>query len=185
VPMGHSVSATAMQVHQAMTVIANHGILMQPHLVRRIFDSKGQTVMDFAPKAERRVISTHTVLDPSYMNDILCSVVSQDGTAIRAKLPDITVAGKTGTAQKIIDGKYSNDHHVATFSGYLPAERPRLVITVIVDDARMRGTAFGGLVSAPAFHNVAVEAVQYLGIQPPAGRNNLAAMKGDNLDWVR
>ncbi len=184
-PMGHSVDATAMQVHQAMTVVANHGVLMQPRLVRRIFDSKGETVLDFTPIPERRVISANTVVQPGYMNDILSSVVSSDGTAVRAKLPDINVAGKTGTAQKIINGKYSNEHHVATFSGYFPVERPRLVITVIVDDARMRGTAFGGLISAPAFEHVAATAVQYLGIQPPGGRNNLTAMKGDNLDWFR
>ncbi len=183
-PMGHSVDATAMQVHQAMTIIANRGMLMQPRLVRRIFDANG-TVLDFSPIPERRVIASRTVEQPSYMNDILRAVVSTDGTALRAKLPDINVAGKTGTAQKIIDGKYSNDHHVATFSGYLPAENPRLVITVIVDDARMRGTAFGGLVSAPAFEHVAAESVQYLGIQPPGGRNNLTAMKGDKLDWIR
>lgn len=184
-PMGHSVDATAMQVHQAMTVVANHGILMQPRLIRRIFDSKGDTVLDFSPIPERRVISSNTIVQPGLLNDMLCAVVGPDGTASRAKLQDITVAGKTGTAQKIINGKYSNEHHVSTFSGYLPAERPRLVITVIVDDAHMRGTAFGGLVSAPAFHNLATAAVQYMGIQPPGGRTNLMAMKGDNLDWFR
>jgi cell division protein FtsI/penicillin-binding protein 2 len=104
---------------------------------------------------------------------------------MRAKLQDITVAGKTGTAQKIIDGHYSNDHFVSSFTGYFPAERPRLVMTVIVDDAHFRGTAYGGLVAAPAFHNVAQLAVQYLGIQPAGGRENLLAMKGDNLDWFR
>jgi cell division protein FtsI/penicillin-binding protein 2 len=101
------------------------------------------------------------------------------------------VAGKTGTAQKIIDGQYSHEHFVATFSGYLPAELPRLVITVIVDDAKMKGnaTAYGGLVSAAAFKQLAQDSVNYLGIQPytqpVGGRNNLVAMKGDNLDWFR
>jgi cell division protein FtsI/penicillin-binding protein 2 len=116
---------------------------------------------------------------------MLCDVVSPDGTAVRAKLADITVAGKTGTAQKIIDGHYSSTQHVSTFSGYLPAERPRLVITVIVDDAHTQGIAWGGTVAAPAFHNVAALAVQYLGIQPINDHNNMVAMKGDNLDWFR
>ena len=186
VPMGHAVDATALQVHQAMCTIANHGVLMKPYLVRRIFDSKGNTVMAFQPTPERRVVSTGTIMDPGFLNDMLCAVVGPDGTAVRAKLQNITVAGKTGTAQKIIDGKYSSDHHVATFSGYLPAERPRLVITVIVDDAQEHGVvAYGGTVSAPAFQHVAAEAVQYLGIQPQNGRENLMAMKGDNLDWIR
>jgi cell division protein FtsI/penicillin-binding protein 2 len=186
VPMGQSVAATALQVHQAMSTVANHGVLMKPYLVRRIFDAKGNTVLEFQPTPERRVISSQTVTDPGFLNDMLCAVVSPDGTASRAKLQDITVAGKTGTAQKIVDGKYSSDHHVATFSGYLPAERPRLVITVIVDDAKEHGSvAFGGVVSAPAFQHVAAEAVQYLGIQPQNGHENLMAMKGDNLDWIR
>jgi cell division protein FtsI (penicillin-binding protein 3) len=124
------------------------------------------------------------------MNTMLCEVV-KEGTATRASLGDITVAGKTGTTQKLIDGHYSTDHHVSTFSGYLPAELPRLVITVIVDDAKMKGnaTAYGGIVSAAAFKQLAKDSVNYLGIQPytqPAGgRNNLVAMKGDNLDWFR
>jgi len=187
VPMGHGVDATALQVHQAMSVVANHGVLMEPHIVRRITDAKGVTVVEFNPKAVRRVITTNTA---DTLNHMLCEVV-KEGTATRASLQDITVAGKTGTTQKIIDGHYSSDHHVSTFSGYLPAELPRLVITVIVDDARMKGnaTAFGGLVSAAAFKQVATDSVNYLGIQPftqPAGaRSNLVAMKGDNLDWFR
>jgi cell division protein FtsI/penicillin-binding protein 2 len=182
VPMGQGVDATALQVHQAMSVIANHGIMMEPRLVRRVYDADGNTVVQFEPKAERRVISSHTA---DLLNTMLCEVVSADGTAVRAKLADITVAGKTGTAQKVIDGKYSSTHHVSTFSGYFPAERPRLVITVIVDDAHTQGIAWGGTVSAPAFQHVATLAVQYLGIQPISDHNNMVAMKGDNLDWIR
>jgi len=192
-PMGHAVDATALQVHQAMSAVANHGVLMEPHLVRSIKDVKGNPVVEFAPKPVRRVISAQTIIGPGFLNDMLCAVASTGGTAAGAKLDDImvagkniTVAGKTGTTQKLINGKYSSDHHVATFAGYLPAERPRLVITVIVDDAHEHGSvAFGGVVSAPAFHHVAAEAVQYLGIQPSGGSNNLMAMKGDNLDWIR
>jgi cell division protein FtsI/penicillin-binding protein 2 len=181
-PMGQAVGATAMQVHEAMAVIANHGVFMEPHLVRRVYDAKGETVVAFPPVAKRRVISEHTADE---LNQMLCDVVGPDGTATRARLQDITVAGKTGTAQKIIDGHYSDTHFVSSFTGYFPAERPRLVMTVIVDDAHFKGTAFGGLVAAPAFHNVAQEAVQYMGIQPAGGRENLLAMKGDNLDWFR
>jgi cell division protein FtsI/penicillin-binding protein 2 len=182
-PMGHAVAATALQVHDAMATIANHGVFMAPHVVRRIYDANGQTVVEFPPEAVRRVISTRTADE---MNAMLCNVVgTPEGTAERAKLPDITVAGKTGTAQKIVDGHYSDTHFVSSFSGYFPAERPRLVMTVVVDDAHFTGTAYGGLVAAPAFHNIALLAVQYLGIQPAGGRPNLLAMKGDSLDWVR
>ncbi|MGA2051793.1 MAG: penicillin-binding protein 2 [Opitutales bacterium] len=181
-PMGQAVAATALQVHEAMTVIANHGVLMEPHLVRRVFDENNQTVVAFPPVAKRRVISSQTADE---VNEMLCDVVGPDGTAMRAKLQDITVAGKTGTAQKVIDGHYSDDHFVSSFSGYFPAERPRLVMTIVVDDAHFHGTPYGGLVAAPAFHDIAQQAVQYLGIQPAGGRENLLAMKGDNLDWFR
>ena len=184
--MGQGVDATALQVHQAMTVVANHGVLMEPHIVRRITDAQGATVVEFDPKAVRRVITANTA---ALLNNMLCEVV-KDGTATRASLGDITVAGKTGTSQKVIDGQYSHNHHVSTFSGYLPAELPRLVITVIVDDAKMKdnATAFGGIVSAAAFKQLATDAVNYLGIQPytqpVGGHNNIVAMKGDNLDWL-
>jgi cell division protein FtsI/penicillin-binding protein 2 len=182
-PMGHAISATALQVHDSMSVIANQGVLMEPHLVRRVFDTQGRTVVSFPPVPKRRVISSHTA---DTLNEMLCNVVGPEGTAVRAKLQDITVAGKTGTAQELdATGHYSNQHYLSSFSGYFPAERPRLVMTVVVDDAHFHGTAYGGLVAAPAFHNVAEKAVQYLGIQPATGRNNLLAMKGDTLDWFR
>jgi len=106
---------------------------------------------------------------------MLVNVVDPKGTARRAALVGYKVAGKTGTTQKLIDGKYSSTHHVASFVGYLPAEDPRLVISVIIDDAQSKGVAYGGLISAPAFHNVAMQSVQYLGIQPEGQYRNMLA----------
>jgi cell division protein FtsI (penicillin-binding protein 3) len=78
------------------------------------------------------------------------------------------VAGKTGTTQKIINGKYSRSHHVGSFVGFFPAEKPKIVITVVVDEAKMkRGMlGYGGTVAAPAFQNVARKIISYLGIEP-------------------
>jgi len=162
-PMGHAISATPMQVHCAMSVIANDGVLMEPMLAKRVFDGNGQDVIRFNPKAKRRVISTevaHTVAG------MLADVVGKEGTARRAAIDNYDVAGKTGTTQKIINGSYSNQHHVASFSGFFPSENPSLVITVVVDDPQLSGIGYGGSIAAPAFRNIAEACIAYLGIRP-------------------
>lgn len=162
-PMGHAVSATPMQVHSAMSVIANGGVLMQPMLANRVFDASGRDVIRFNPKAKRRVISTevaHTVAG------MLADVVGKEGTARRAAIDNYEVAGKTGTTQKIVNGRYSNQHHVASFSGFFPAGNPSLVITVVVDEPQSTGVGYGGIVAAPAFRNIAEACIAYLGIRP-------------------
>lgn len=161
-PMGHAVAATPLQVHCAMSVIANQGIYMQPQLVRRVFGKRGETVISYPPKAMRRVISPKIA---TLMSEMLSEVVSDTGTARRAAIEGFKVAGKTGTSQKIINGSYSNRDHVASFTGFFPAQRPRLVITVVVDSPKMKGVGYGGLVAAPSFKNIAEQAANYLGIQ--------------------
>ena len=96
----------------------------------------------------------------------LTEVVSDQGTARNAAVPGFRVAGKTGTTQKLVDGRYSTEKHVASFSGFLPAERPRIVITVVVDEPRFDGTGYGSICAAPSFKKIAEEVVAYLGIQP-------------------
>jgi cell division protein FtsI/penicillin-binding protein 2 len=96
-------------------------------------------------------------------------VASKEGTAVEAEIPHFEVAGKTGTSQKVIDGKYSTSHHVASFVGFFPASRPRVVISVIVDDADAHcasGVAYGHAVAAPAFRHIAEQLIQYLDIKP-------------------
>jgi cell division protein FtsI/penicillin-binding protein 2 len=151
-PMGHAVSATPIQVHSAMSVIANDGILMEPMLAARIFDFEGNTIVNFTPKAKRRVISSEVAATVAKM---LQAVVGEDGTARKASIENYAVAGKTGTTQKIVDGRYSRSHHVASFSGFFPSVNPQLVITVIVDDPELQGVGYGGSVAAPAFRNIA------------------------------
>ncbi|MDQ8194600.1 penicillin-binding protein 2 [Coraliomargarita sp. SDUM461004] len=162
-PMGHAVSATPMQVHSAMSVIANHGVLMEPMMAKRVFDANGQDVIRFKPKAKRRVISTEVAHSVASM---LADVVGDQGTARRAAIDNYDVAGKTGTTQKIVNGRYSRQHHVASFSGFFPAENPSLVITVVVDDPQSNGVGYGGAVAAPAFRNIAEACIAYLGIRP-------------------
>ena len=90
-----------------------------------------------------------------------------DGTGGRASVPRQTVAGKTGTAQKVIDGRYSNDRFVASFLGMMPASNPRIVIVVVLDEPR-RGTHTGGMAAAPVFGEVGRFAAEQMAL--PASR---------------
>ncbi len=172
-PIGHAVGATPLQIHYAMSVMANDGVLMTPRVVRRVLDQEGRTVVSFAPRARRRVVSANTA---HTMAKFLADVAKPGGTAPRAAISGYEVAGKTGTTQKIVDGKYSHDRHVATFSGFFPSSRPRLVITIIVDEPQMPGTGYGGRVAAPVFREIGQKLIQYLAIQPPRPTGETLAM---------
>lgn len=176
-PMGHAIAATPLQIHCAMATIANQGVYMQPQLIRRVYSEKGGEEIVFSPKRLRQVISPKTA---SIMCDILTDVTVK-GTGKNALVKGYKVAGKTGTAQKIINGKYSKKQHVGSFSGFFPSDRPRLVITVIVDDAHRENgrPGYGSVVAAPAFANIAKEAASYLGIQTDEEFENIIALK----DW--
>ena len=182
-PMGHAISATPLQAHYATSVIANEGILMYPQLVKRVFDQDGDTLVDFHPRAKRRVLDAEVA---ETVAGLLDDTSSSRGTGKRAEIQGFAVAGKSGTSQKIINGKYSQHHHVASFSGFFPADEPRVVITVVVDEPQLKGTGWGGLVAAPSFKNIAKELIQYLGIQSEQNRivawqNNSLGSSWDNL----
>jgi len=178
-PMGHAISATPLQVHMAMSVIANGGILMEPKVVRRIFNEDNDTMTVFEPLARRRVLNAEVA---ATMTKILRETVSRDGTAYRAAIEGFQVAGKTGTTQKLMDGRYSNRHHIASFTGFFPAERPRIVMTVVLDDPTLGNTGYGGVVAAPVFKEVGEQLVRYFGIEAGDERNSSnIAWKGGSL----
>jgi cell division protein FtsI/penicillin-binding protein 2 len=162
-PMGHAIAATPLQVHYATSVIANGGWLMKPRVVRRVLDKSGRTVVDFAPVAHHRVIEEAVAHE---IRSMMQAVLSPDGTAKRAFIPGYAAAGKTGTSQKIIDGRYSRQHHIASFSGFLPAQEPVLAITVVVDNPKMpKGQiGYGGVVAAPVFRDLGAYIARYLSI---------------------
>jgi cell division protein FtsI/penicillin-binding protein 2 len=175
-PMGQSVTATALQMQQAMGVIASGGVLLKPQVIREIYDSHGEVVYKFGRVEERRVISERTA---ATMARLLTGVVSKDGTAIEAAIPGFECAGKTGTAQKLepvtlASGarvlRYSEHHHVASFIGFFPASNPQVAIAVIIDDADARcpgNVAWGHSVAAPVFKRLGERLIPYLDIRPP------------------
>jgi cell division protein FtsI/penicillin-binding protein 2 len=174
-PMGHSVAATPLQMHTAMTVIASGGLLLRPQVIKEIRDSVGEVVYAYDAVSKQRVISEATA---KTVGKMLMGVVAPDGPAKEIAIPNYQVAGKTGTTQKIIGGKYSTKHHVASFVGFFPATRPRVAISVIVDDAdehAPNGVAYGRTVAAPSFKRIGEQLIQYLEIKPvysePGGSN--------------
>ncbi|MBI3884420.1 MAG: penicillin-binding protein 2 [Opitutae bacterium] len=162
-PMGHAIAATPLQIHFAMSAVANGGALLRPEIIKEIRDSSGAVVRTFAPEKRTQVLKPSTA---ALLAQLLTRVVTE-GTGKVAEIPGFEVAGKTGTTQKLVDGKYVNNRHVASFVGFFPASRPQLVLSVIVDDAKVPGgSAYGRVVSAPAFKHIAEQLIQYYDIQP-------------------
>lgn len=163
-PMGHAVAATPLQVHMAMSVVANGGTLLRPQIIKEIRDTDGKVVRGFEVEKRQQVLKPSTAATLARM---LHGVVEEGGTAAGFDIEGFEIAGKTGTTQKIVDGKYSSTRHVASFVGFFPASRPQVVLSVIVDDAKVSGgLAYGRAVSAPAFKHVAEQLIQYLDIKP-------------------
>ncbi len=195
-PIGHAIAATPLQTHCAMSVIANQGIYMRPQLIKRVYDNQGKTIINYSPEAVRRVISPRVA---TIMSEMLAEVPTQTGTARRAAIKGFKVAGKTGTSQKFIKakdlppnadgsrpkrGRYSNKHHIASFTGFFPATRPRLVITVVVDTPKLKGIGYGGLVAAPAFKEIGEQIAAYLGIQSDEEFEKTVAWKATRNDYL-
>jgi cell division protein FtsI (penicillin-binding protein 3) len=159
---GQGLSTTAVQVAAAFGALANKGVLMRPYLVSRVTDPDGVVLLENQPTPVRRAVSEGTARSVLHM---LQAVVQKDGTAPRAALEAYRVAGKTGTAQKAdpVARGYS-DKRIASFAGVVPADDPRLVIYVVVDEPKT--DVYGGLVAAPAFKDIAAAALPYLGVPP-------------------
>lgn len=149
--IGYEVVATPLQIAAAYGAVANNGVLMQPYVVRKILDDKGHVYKTHEPQVIRQVVLPETA---EKMKDVLVGVV-ENGTGHTAKLAGLTIAGKTGTAQKLDrnTGSYTSDRHVAYFVGFFPAESPRFVLLVVVNTPR-KGY-YGSQVAAPAFRNIA------------------------------
>jgi cell division protein FtsI/penicillin-binding protein 2 len=165
IPMGHEIGVTPLQMTVAMATIANGGKLITPRIVKSITASDGKTVTSLSPVVLRQVISPQTA---SQIGDALRGVVSDRGTAAAAAIPGFTIAGKTGTAQKVDPkGGYEHGKYVVSFIGYLPAEHPEVVGLVVLDDAQTTRPElnYGGLIAGPIFSRIAEKAAQYLDLE--------------------
>ncbi len=160
---GQGISVTALQLVNAISVVANGGYLMKPYLVKKVVDKEGQTVFSNFPTQQRRVISERAA---RRVADMLQRVISEKGTGGRAALEGYHVAGKTGTSQKYDPktGKYSRERYIGSFIGFLPADNPKLSILVLLDEPQ--DSHYGGTVAAPVFRKIAEQALAYMKVTP-------------------
>jgi cell division protein FtsI (penicillin-binding protein 3) len=183
-PMGHSVAVTPLQITMGMSVIANGGHLMAPQIIKSVEDRDGTKIIEKNPKVVREVVPEKTA---RFIADALVGVTQPGGTATYARVNGFEVAGKTGTAQKVsAKGGYAAGKYVVSFVGFMPAEDPRFVCLIMVDDAKIASSLnYGGLVAAPVFSRVAEKAARHFDLTPTLPPIPLQAMpmaKADSLN---
>jgi cell division protein FtsI/penicillin-binding protein 2 len=174
IPMGQGIAVTPLQMVMAMAALANNGILMRPMLVSRLEEPNGKVAVQYVPQPVRRVAGPETIRE---MVKALKTVPTSEGTAAQAHLDHYTVAGKTGTANKVENGKYVAKFF-SSFIGFFPADNPEVCISVVMDEPK--DGHYGGDVAAPVFHAIAERAASYLNLKPdlapePVGTPSLTA----------
>ena len=157
VPFGQGISVTPLQMVNALAAIANGGVLHKPYITKEIRDERGNLIKKMYPTEVRRVIDTATARQ---MTNILVGVVDS-GSGRRAQIEGVSIAGKTGTAQKAEKGKgYAAGKEVMSFMGFLPAYDPKIAIIVTLDEPS--GARFSGIMIAPIFKRIAEQTLPYI-----------------------
>jgi len=159
VSMGYEIGVTPLQMAAAVSSVANGGVLVQPRVVRAWRHGAART--EVTPLDLRRVVSRETAAE---LVAIMEQVVDH-GTATSAQVPGYTIAGKTGTASKIVNGRYSKTDYHASFVGFVPSRQPAFTILVVIDSPHA-GQYFGGAVAAPIFQRIADAALRHAGVAP-------------------
>lgn len=157
---GQTNTYTPIAMVTAAAAIANDGVLMQPHLMKEIRSADGRVIKKWDPKPVRQVLSKETAEE---MQNFLEGVILR-GTGRNAFVPGYRLAGKTGTAQKVIDGKVSNEKHIAGFIGFGPLPEPRVAVFIQIDEPK--GVYTGGAIAAPVFSTMMQDVMRYLEIPP-------------------
>ena len=149
VSIGYEVAVTALQIATAYSAIANGGVLLKPQLVKQIINEDGSVAYRSKPESIRKIAQANIMMD---MKHILEKVVNE-GTGIKADIEGWTIAGKTGTAIKYLNGSYSNKY-ISNFAGFFPSENPQVVGVVVLDEPN-HGLHWGGYGAAPLFKRIA------------------------------
>lgn len=157
---GQGIAVTPLSLITAVSAIGNDGKLMQPHFVKEMRDSDGNVVEKVEPKVVRQVISSQTSKE---MLTIMESVVSEGGGG-NAKVPGYRIGGKTGTANKVVNGAYADSLVCSSFVGMAPIDDPKVAILLVVDEPQ--GVHFGSQTAAPGVKMILQDTLRYLGIQP-------------------
>ncbi|MBI2620211.1 MAG: PASTA domain-containing protein [Ignavibacteriales bacterium] len=146
---GYEVAVTPLQIATAYAAIANNGVLMKPFVVARVVNERGDVISEQQPQKIRTVVSVKTarLLTQAFEGAV------ERGTALEVRLNGLRIAGKTGTAKRIVDGRYAPGSYTSSFVGYFPAEDPQIVCLVMMDNPRARGY-YGGATSGPVFRAI-------------------------------
>lgn len=181
VAFGQGIGVSVIQIARALSAIANGGNLVRPFIVKRILDRNNQTIEEQLPQVDVRVVSENNVRQ---LRNMMVEVTKTGGTGVQASIPGFVVAGKTGTAQKPNPntGGYYADRYVSAFIGFVPADKPRFVLAVLIDDPRKRH--YGGQVSAPAFRQIAERSLRVLEVTPQ-GASVETASSGAEISWTK
>lgn len=177
ISFGHGIAVTPLQLANAYATVANGGKLMQAYLVSKITDNSGRVIQNFEPKEVRRVLS----LQHADTIKNMLHRVTESGTGKKAKVKNFSVAGKTGTAQKINHetGQYEKGAYISSFAGFIPVENPEYVIFVAVDKPQKK--YYGSEVAGPIFSKVASFAVRNAGLEPEI---QLSQFKKDSREQI-
>ncbi len=197
--LGHNILVNAVQLVRAYAILANGGRAVQPHIVRKIVKTNANGEQSILIDRTHLPLGAQ-ILDPDTAKRIVHSMkfaTKEGGTSKRADVRGYTEAGKSGTAEKVIDGVYSRDRNISSFLGFAPAENPRFVLLVSIDEPEKRFVPgvgrhqFGGVCAAPVFRDIAERALEYLGCSPddpcgyPQGDPRRDSSKADWANEVR
>lgn len=165
IAMGHTVAVTALQMLDVLCCIGNDGFRMKNYLVQKVVDKHGAVLQETKPEALARPLTERTA---ALMRQMLTEVTRAGGTGTRGAVAGYNVAGKTGTAEKILAGHYVSDANVSSFMGLLPAEHPEIGLIVVLDNPVDPTTKLrtGGITAAPVFAQIAAPVARYLDIRP-------------------
>ncbi|MDP2859700.1 MAG: penicillin-binding transpeptidase domain-containing protein, partial [Bacillota bacterium] len=153
---GQTLTVTPIQLASAVACIANDGLMMKPRVVREIRSAEGTLVREVPPEPLRQVISKQSAAE---MRGALEKVI-EEGTGKGAQVEGYNLAGKTGTAQKVVNGRIAEGKYIASFVGFGPSESPRVVTLVFIDEPA--GAYYGGVIAAPVFAAVMGDVLRYL-----------------------
>ena len=167
--IGYNMLANSIQMVRAYAVLANGGYLIKPHLLKKIVSKEGVVVDNSEAIWKKRVLDEEIVRQ---VRRALKYTTKPGGSAVLADVPGFTEAGKTGTSEKLIDGRYSKSVHFSTFIGFAPVEQAEFVLFVGIDEPEKKiipgfgSTQFGGKCAAPVFKEIARRSLEYLGVPP-------------------
>ncbi len=159
IAIGQEIAVTPLQLIRAVAAVANGGFLVRPLIVKRIVSPSGDTLYESRPERKRILKSEATATARRIL-----SLVVEEGTGTKAQLRGYSSCGKTGTAQKFIDGHYSSSRYVASFIGFAPADDPELITLVVINEPR-GGLYYGGYVAAPVYKEIMERSLIHLGVR--------------------